>query len=521
MATLNAAQTATVNITTPGGYITVDCSSGAVVQVSWVSPGGVSGQRRVLNISEDIGPFADSTAITLRCDSGSASYSETGSQIPALVSRGGISGKRMVVIGDSILGQSATREDFDPTVLDTTVGQYSLRARGVVTTLLVQLGMALDVVYWGAISGQVVREIAAREANVFNRAFDVVIENGGTNDVSLYATEWGGSLTACENGVVASRIARWQNAISKGAGLVIALDCLPVGSASVYTTAQKQTLLRINRRLAEAARLYPSVRWVDGSAALTDPTSATGLVRAGTLYDNDRHPSAWGAWLIAKEAMRDAAIAAMKVQRPVLSSALDCIQSDATSKNVLNTATGLVTGSTGAAGGTGMSGTVVTGLTASRYTGSGATIAASVVAAPNGIGNAQRLVVSSAVAGDAVRALILPGVTAAEVPQGTWGYFECMVQITSGVNLYAVCALAGTVYTGGSLGGALSSSVMAFASNESGGAIASETLYLRSPPVYFPSDATALTYVKGEVYLQFGGAGGCTADLYCMRWVKL
>jgi lysophospholipase L1-like esterase len=434
---------------------------------------------------------------------------------------GSITSKRVVVIGDSILAQGATIENYDPTVLDTTVGQYSYRARGFVNALNVLLGMAFDVVYWGGITGQTVSQIAAREATVFDRQFDVVIENGGTNDVSLFATEHGGSLTTCENAVVASRVARWANATSYGAKLIIALDCLPVGSSSTYTSAQKQCLLRINNRLAEAARSYPAVRWVSGSAAITDPTSATGLVRSGTLHDNDRHPSAYGAWLIAKEAMRDTVIASMKVQRPVLSSALDCIQSDTSSKNVLDISTGLVTGSTGAAAGTGMSGTVVQRLTGSRQSGTGATIVASIVSAPNGIGNAQRFAISSAVAGDQVRALILPAITVTEVPKGTWGYFECMVTVSSGVNLHTVCATAGVQYVGGSLGGALSSSMMSFSASETGGAIAAETLFLRSPPVLFPADATSLTFIKGEIFFLFGGAGGCTADMYCMRWVKL
>lgn len=85
MATLNAAQTATVNITTPGAFLTVDCSSGAVVRVSWVGPGSVTGIRTVRNISEDLGPFTDSTVITLTCESGTATYTEIGSQIPPLV----------------------------------------------------------------------------------------------------------------------------------------------------------------------------------------------------------------------------------------------------------------------------------------------------------------------------------------------------------------------------------------------------------------------------------------------------
>jgi uncharacterized protein (DUF2147 family) len=80
MPTLNAAQTATVSLTVPNAYLTVDCSSGAVVEVSWVSAGSISGRRTVQNISEDVGPFVDQTVVTLYCRSGTASYSATGDQ---------------------------------------------------------------------------------------------------------------------------------------------------------------------------------------------------------------------------------------------------------------------------------------------------------------------------------------------------------------------------------------------------------------------------------------------------------
>lgn len=432
-------------------------------------------------------------------------------------------GKRAVVIGDSICASGCNIEDFDPTVLNPAVGQYSLRARGWVNALNLLLGQPLDVIYWGAITGQVEREISARQDAVMDRPFDVLFDNGGTNDVSLFATEHGGSLTTCENAVVASRIARWDAALTRyGAKVIIALDCLPVGSSSGYTTAQKQCLLRINARLAEAARSRPGVRWVNGTAALIDPTSAGGLVKAGTLWDNDRHPGAYGAWLIAKEALRDATIASLATQRPVLSSQLDCIQSDAASKNILHTDTGLVLGSTGAASGAGMSGTVIQRLTGSRNFGSGAAVAASIVAAPNGIGNAQRFTITSAVASDQVRALILPAITVTEFPKGSWGYFECMVKVSSGVNLQNVAVVAGVNYVGGTPAPNLASGVMSLQNSEIGvGGIVEETMYLRTPPVYFPADATSLTFVKGEIFSVFGGAGGAVLDMYCMRWVKL
>lgn len=96
MPTLNAAQTATVSLTVPNAYLTVDCSSGAVVDVSWVSAGSISGKRTVQNISEDVGPFADQTVVTLYCRSGTASYSTTGDQATQAALQALVSGARNV-----------------------------------------------------------------------------------------------------------------------------------------------------------------------------------------------------------------------------------------------------------------------------------------------------------------------------------------------------------------------------------------------------------------------------------------
>ena len=91
MPTLNTAASATVAITAPNGYITVDCSNGAAVDVSWISPGGVSGRRTVQSISEDVGPFIDGTLISLYGVRGTASYTYADSAaLQALVADAGI-----------------------------------------------------------------------------------------------------------------------------------------------------------------------------------------------------------------------------------------------------------------------------------------------------------------------------------------------------------------------------------------------------------------------------------------------
>jgi lysophospholipase L1-like esterase len=115
MPTLNTAQSATVTVTAPNGYITVDCSSGASVEISWTSPGSISGRRTVQNISEDVGPFADQTVVTLYCTRGAATYTEfSNTAVQALVSGAGngrvgaVTPYRLAVYGDSRPNVSAT-----------------------------------------------------------------------------------------------------------------------------------------------------------------------------------------------------------------------------------------------------------------------------------------------------------------------------------------------------------------------------------------------------------------------------
>ncbi len=88
MPTLNAPLTATYTTSTPGEFVVV-VATGAndAMLVSWVGPGGISGQRTVRNTTtngEDIGPFTDQTAVTFTALSGSPGYTAPG--IPAGVS---------------------------------------------------------------------------------------------------------------------------------------------------------------------------------------------------------------------------------------------------------------------------------------------------------------------------------------------------------------------------------------------------------------------------------------------------
>lgn len=76
MTILAATQTAIVNITVPGSYLTITCATGEVMQVDWVSPGSITGTRIVRQVTEDVGPFADSTVVTLRAIMGNPQYTD-------------------------------------------------------------------------------------------------------------------------------------------------------------------------------------------------------------------------------------------------------------------------------------------------------------------------------------------------------------------------------------------------------------------------------------------------------------
>lgn len=435
-----------------------------------------------------------------------------------------IPGNRTVLLGDSLLGQECTIEDFDPTT--PYPGAYSTRARGMVSTLNARYGRPFNIVYFGGVTGTTTTQILARTTKAFVNAFDVLFEDGGTNDISLTVNgtpqEWGGSLAACEDGVVANRIAVWNKARAKGCGLINAIGIPAVGSVAAWSTAQKTTALRINRRLRDAARSFANVRFHDIMEASVDTASVAGLAKASVLYDNDKHHSAYGGYLYSKKMGADNLVAGLKRERLMVSSPLDCVQSDASSKNLLNTAIGLVTGTPIPATGTGVTGgNIVTGMSVGRFGGTGASIAASIVPAPSGVGNAQRFVITSAVAGDQVRVVVLPGISITEFPKGSWGYFEAMVKITGATGLIAVSAAAGVQFTGGSLSSPQTSFGMASSTTETGSGYGDETLTLVSEPVYFPADATGFSFIKGEFYPTFGAAGGATLDFYQLSWIKL
>lgn len=95
MPTLSAPNVSTYRTTTPNEIVNVICTGqNDSMVVSWVGPGGISGQRTVRNTSaagEEVGPFPNDTTVTFAAGSGTPSFTAPayGEPLQALVSGAG------------------------------------------------------------------------------------------------------------------------------------------------------------------------------------------------------------------------------------------------------------------------------------------------------------------------------------------------------------------------------------------------------------------------------------------------
>ena len=499
MATLNAAQTATVNITTPGGYITVDCSSGAVVQVSWVSPGGVTGQRRVLNISEDLGPFADSTVITLRCDSGSADYSEVGSQVPALVSKDGIGRVNVALVGDSLLAS------YLSTTGGTTIGALNEHSY-MQWAQRFSLGV-LNIKRVYAVSGTRIADHIVQAASVDVTDTPVVFEDGGINDFNIDSA----TVSYC----VGKKLALWAALKAKGVQIV-SLSLLPLDAAGGGSLTKSQRIHAFNRECQRQAPAY-GVRWINLYEIGVDPTSANGYAKSGYLYDGLHNSAPYG--YRAGKAIWNAISAdpMFRQSYPLASTPLDGYVAGSEVPAWL--ANPLFSGTAGTAN-TGVTGSVPDSWEV--YRGAGVpTATTTIIADPDGFGSALQIAMTATANGDqiitrsasAVNGLALNDLFNGEVVcrvTANGGNLRCIVPFiilgVDGVNQF--------VY-----GGNLSASQL------TADMLAENVPFLLSTPVVaankIDNSGAAITSVRLFIAAQFAGAGSATIVLSRARGRKL
>ncbi|MES2320182.1 MAG: GDSL-type esterase/lipase family protein [Pseudomonadota bacterium] len=474
------------------------------------------------------------TAFSLLNFATGADGNPTGIMLPSGMSSSvfsSIPGMRWSVSGDSELGsclQTSANTAIYNGLFDDGVSAGTFKsARSPLMWLNALLGQRISFVYNGGLSGKRTDEILVNLPTVLTQPADGLFDNGGANDIDQLLTYagFGASATTCENAIYDNRTAKWAKARARGVRLIVAFSITPPAVGQGWSATQKGIFNRVNRRLSKAARSIPGVIWFDANTYITDPASTTGLALAGTLYDN-LHYSSFGCFLLGR--------ALAKVLDPLLpkytrnvSNWLDCWQSDTASNNLMEASCGMFTKGTAGTADTNVVGTVCTGWTCKQTTGVGGSATASIVAAPNdadnnysGVGNAQRLVITTTAQNDTFRWFYFPTINIAQYPAGSSFYVECRVRVRSAVNLNAIYAQASAYFTGSASASPTFSADGFSTYSEPGSGSADLDIVLRSPIVVLPADATAISSLRFELYAKFNGAGaGTIVDPYDAQMV--
>ena len=417
-------------------------------------------------------------------------------------------------LGDSLMGQNwSVTGDLTTAIAANT---YNGQSRGCLTWMNFLSGGSFNFIWNGGISGERTDQILTRAPTVCALGLSWLFENGGTNDVSQLAAFFSSNATTCENAIVANRQAIW--AIAKSYNIrVVASSIPPCASSQAWSATQIGILNRANRRLRDAA-LAAGVIWCDYAAVVTDTTNTSGYALSGSFYDG-LHPNTLGAWNWGKALWTCVQYFASRYTG-LISNQLDSIQSDTSSKQLLTGVEALFQGSTGAAGGTGMSGTQVSSYTIGRTAGTGTGVA-SVITSPDTIGKAQRVVWTSAAAEDEFRILKAETPLIATLPAGSAFRFECGVTVTSNTGLRSFGQFAQVNFTGGAASSPLTSLGMNWTAGDPAIPDTAFSGVLTSPWVRLPSDATAITSIRGQVTPVFASSGGATIDVYRYGLVKI
>jgi len=426
----------------------------------------------------------------------------------------------VVLVGDSITAYNYQIEDTPyPPPYSSSVNNKSYIGYGYFTWANALLYQAFNVVYYGGVSGQRTDSILARVPALCNLGAGWFVEMSGTNDVAQLNGIYGGNATLAENSIVANRLAMWRLMLATNA-VVIVMGMYPAGLSQSWSAAQLSLCTRVNRRLKALCAANGNLIYVDSMAAMVDQSSAAGVADASKLSDG-LHPNALGAYALGKQlylAVRNYMPMTVAADS-LVSSQLDCIQSDTSSKNLLTASQGLFLSGTSAAAGAGMSGTQVTAWAVNRQVGSG-TAVASVVPDSDGVGNAQRLVITSGGAGEVFRCYVAAtGVSISNVPAGTQWYAESKVVVSGATGLKGCHLEARIDFTGSAMASPIENDSL-YMPTVSGSNSDSYTVILRTPLVTLPVDATGLTTLRGGVYMCFNAAGGATVDVSRVAFVR-
>ena len=309
--------------------------------------------------------------------------------------------------------------------------------------------------------------------------------------------------------------------VSTGARVAVLLP--HYWSSAAGNAAGREKLQQIITQIKRMCYLIPGVIVVSSDQYINDPATIEPI--AGLLEDGI-HTTSAGAQLLGK-ALADAVspfFPAFPWEHNTAAAIYNTADATTGARSIRN-ANPFFQGSGGAAAGTGISGTIAASIELSHYT-PGGTVAASLVASPRGVGNAQRMVIAGATQDDRytiTQYVVGGGNPGAEAAMPLDGYYRayCRARVTSQVAMRNIGLSVSQVCVGQP-----SSEITALWRTNTAANVRDKSFALASfdialaTEIFRPADfyvAGTRTGVSTAFTCAFDGAGSATVDVYDMQ----
>ena len=361
-----------------------------------------------------------------------------------------------------------------------------------------QMGHPFRVIYNTGISGQTLAEIEERFIrDAVNYAPTMIQIQGGINDIQATTAGQESTVLATMQDNILSMV---TTCIQRGI-VPLLVTCMPLdSSASTYTTARGQMVLRFNDYLRQLAYYqYPEIILFDAWATVVSPTDATGDWKANYVASDGLHPTALGCQEMG-QSLATVLSNYGYTARVLVGSIFDSYDNDSANPQIDPNPLNQGTGGTLAGGATG---TVPDSYTATK-TGAGATAVMSIAARSDGFGNDLVCTFTSTATNDAID-IVQTSQLHSRTSPGDVLMASSNLSVTGITNMSNISYAFEWAYTNGS-GSHTITQPATLGSAASGQLTDDLNFTLYCPPFTIPSGGA--TGLKTRVKMTFAGAGG-------------